>query len=194
MIHWYVLLLAAMTMLTLPSASHADALPFSHDKVQVLLHFENLDQYPDYDFYVKYGAGPNHERLELERVGPNSFAQLFSWGRTTLGPAFLVAVPRGEPIQHPLRPKEKPNWLQDKLSGTLQSTQLKVEDSVLSEQHDECEVIFRVQISGEDLIVECVQLRRPQKLTRIVVPVGITLASAGTVILLVWRKRRRTNS
>ena len=159
-----------------PKCTHAEALPFySHNKVLVLLHFKNLDQYPDYDFYVKYGPEPS----TLERVGPGSSAQLFRWG-TTLGTACLVAVPRGKVIQEPSQFKAGPNWVQDKLSGTLQSTQFKVEDTVLTEHHNECEVSYRIRISGEDLLVEFVELRRPQKkLSRLVVPVGIALALAG---------------
>jgi hypothetical protein len=81
MTHWYSLLLAAMTMLTLPGASHADVLPFySRNRVQVLLHFENLDQYPKFDFYVKYGVSPDHQFLKLEQVRLNSSAQLWTWG------------------------------------------------------------------------------------------------------------------
>src|SRR5262245_20481993 len=104
MAYRYSLLLAATTMLILPNASRADVLPFfPRDTTVVRLQFKNLDQYPDFDFYVKYGAGPDHQRFNVAKVSPNSSAQLFSWGRTTLGTASLVAVPRGEAIEWKLK-------------------------------------------------------------------------------------------
>lgn len=197
MVYRWVLVLGFLSIAT--NSLRADVLPFfPRDKVLIVLHFENLADHSDFDFYVKYGAGPKHERLELEKVRVDlSSARLFSWGRTKLGSAFLIAVPSGTKMPGNWEIRENADLIAKLPPGALESSQLKIEDGLLSEQENECEVVYTIRINGEKLSAEFVEVRRPKKfdwLTLGCLCIGVLASGvlAGIFIFRVRQGRTRT--
>src|SRR5262249_28977398 len=75
----------------------ADVAPFPAGQVDLDFVLTNLDEFPKYDFYLKYGVGRNPARywFHLTRVEAGKVTALEgTGGRHT--DIFLVALPRGQ--------------------------------------------------------------------------------------------------
>jgi predicted RNA binding protein YcfA (HicA-like mRNA interferase family) len=86
-----------------------------------VLRFDNLADYPDFDFYLLYGRGTgNPINPHLTRTQSGEPIREFE-GEGRIGPTVLLAVPRG---QQPPSPKEQEEWFREAPPGCLQSTSL----------------------------------------------------------------------
>jgi hypothetical protein len=83
------------------------------------LRFDNLADYPQFDFYLKYARGPGSPYASPHLVPVQSGEAVRvteGSGRTTQ--FFLLAVPHGE---KPPAPRAGPDWLREVPAGCLQS-------------------------------------------------------------------------
>jgi hypothetical protein len=104
-------------------AARGDVGPaFLQDATYPAMRFDNLSDYPAYDFYLKYGHGRGNPyaspHLGAVRSG-EPFRNFEGTGRTT--PVVLLAVPHGQ-TPPPLR--EHPDWYDKAPEGCLQSAHL----------------------------------------------------------------------
>ena len=109
---------------------------------------ENLDEYPQWDFYLEYGMGRGNPAASpyLTKVGPADSTHLEGHGRG-LTEVNLIAVPRGKPIAPP-----KPNWeKQGPLpEGSLPRTKL----PGLRDARESHEFVYRLRIEGNRVYAE----------------------------------------
>jgi|SRR5579871_2250079 len=93
---WFLLVILAIFGST--GIVHGDAgFPSLIDEGSVTLRFENLADYPAYDFYLKYGEGPGNPYADLHqiRIVPGEVIRPFKGtGRRTS--VYLLAVPQGQ--------------------------------------------------------------------------------------------------
>lgn len=132
---------------------HADMIP--SPGISLTLLFENVTDYPNYDFYVKHEAdGRPHWGGLLDKVEPGKVIRLT--GRRDLGHVFLIAVPRGQVIEAPKEHKE--GWLHNAPAGGLQSQPLKGDDAGFSlNVYSGYDVAYRVRIEDNRLEVDWVK-------------------------------------
>jgi hypothetical protein len=87
------------------------------------LRFDNLADYPDFDFYLKYARGPGNPYGSpyLAQVRSGEVFHQFEGSGRKAQEVFLLAVPRG---QHPPSPQRGHEWLMEAPPGCLQSSPL----------------------------------------------------------------------
>jgi hypothetical protein len=85
--------------------------------------FENLSDYPDHDFYLKYGHSPGNPYAAtfVTPVAAGTLTRLEGEGNR-ITPVILIAVPHGAPP--PSAQTKDPEWLVKAEPGTLQSEPL----------------------------------------------------------------------
>jgi hypothetical protein len=159
--------LACVGALVLAGDARADVgLPFfPRDKTNVQVHFQNLHDFPGFDFYLKCSKGIHIGRSgshQLHQITSRDWTKLFSWG--DLGTVLLVAVPRGQKLPTPDELPNEPDWLTKELPGTLQSKRLSGSAGVLSKNDNDGEIVYRVAIDGQNLSVEIVEARLPSRI------------------------------
>lgn len=116
--------------------------------VRAIVQFNNIDEYPDYDFYLKYrhrDKGPKLDKVESGKEMVLAPGYVF-------GEVFLIAVPRGQAL---VAPKEgTQEWLLDAPDGGLQSNRLEgKEGAPLKTGYA---VAYRVQVKDGRLHIHCV--------------------------------------
>ena len=154
----------SICVLAFVNATWADAgLPFFRGNVNVDVRFVNLSDFPDFDFYLKSSdiSGGNEPR-GLKKITASSSAHLF--GRGGLGFAFLVAVPRGQPLPTPEELRDQPD--RQEVPGHVAIRTPLGSDGFLSKADNGGEIIYRVAIDGETLAVEVSEARLPPKIWR----------------------------
>src|SRR5262245_39547576 len=89
-------LLAVVIQLWLVDPGQCD-MPFDSPERSTAIRCEHLFDYPEYDFYLKYGRSPGNPYggFHLMKVETASFFRLEGGGRRYT-PVYLVAVPRGK--------------------------------------------------------------------------------------------------
>ena len=120
--------------------------------------FKKLDEYPNYDFYLKYERsfpGQKNGKPNLDKVSPEMPIRL-GGRRSGLSAVFLVAVPRG---QAPFVPeKHDPDWLRNAPADGLQSPALKGDaDGATLEAYSGYDITYRVRLEGNRLEVDWVE-------------------------------------
>jgi hypothetical protein len=182
---------------TVLPASQGEAYFLPERQLQIQLCFENLDDYPEYDFYLKYGRSAHAplRHLYLTRVSSGEFVHLEGQG-LHLTPVYLLAMPRGQQpslpdkhCRHGRRGGE--HWLKFAPDGGLQSTPLIGPDpaSPLVVGVEGSRVVYRVTIENGQLEATrvSVELQGQDQLMRLVaVGVGVGV-SLGFASLLLWR-------
>ena len=120
--------------------------PGPRDEKFPAMRFENLADYPDFDFYLTYAHGPGNPygspHLSRIRSG-ETFRQFEGSGRN--GGAMLLAVPKGKPPPSVARDRD---WFEKVPPGYLRSTLL--EGTHLGEGYL---VPYRVRIDKDKLEV-----------------------------------------
>jgi hypothetical protein len=184
---------------TMFPASQGEAYFYPERNLHIQLCFENLDDYPEYDFYLKYGRSQRDplRKLYLTRVTSGEFVRLEGEG-LQLTPVYLLAVPQGKQPAQPGKHcwkghhRHAEGWLQfPKLAGALQSAPLTGPDP--GNPHvigvEGSRVVYRVAIDGDQLEATrvYVELQGKDPLLRLVViAVGVGV-SLGLASLLLWR-------
>ena len=162
--------------------------------------FKNLDQYPNYDFYVKYQRGfPGQKegRPNLDKVTPGTPIHL-GGRRNGLSAVFLIAVPRGQAVLAP--PKHEPDWLRNAPADGLQSQALKGDgDGASLNEYSGYDITYRVRIDGDKLEVDWVESNlnswwSTARLIAILIGAAcvlIPIAIVVSIILVIVRLNRR---
>jgi hypothetical protein len=189
--------LISTAALLLPSEGRADVLPawiIRRDQLKIRIGFENLNKYPQYDFYVKFGVG-SQGSPEWARVNPENTATIFSWGRPRMGTVLLMAAPRGHEMTGHLEIRDKRDWLTKKLPGTLQSQALDGPEGPLGDEHNNWELTYRVHIDGDNLKVELVDSKPPPfRFSLGMACAGFAVSAGLAVVVIVMLRRSRRNA
>ena len=94
------LLLGILALFTLSGPVHSDVLPnfLREDRSLPAMLFENLADYPAFDFYLKYavGRGNPYASPHLIPVRPGETLRRLE-GRGRIGEVYLLAAPHGQP-------------------------------------------------------------------------------------------------
>ena len=146
-------LLSACVTVTIVGQLYADvASILPRTNIDIRVRFENLDEYPNFDFYLKYELG---YAMYLTKVESNKMIRLEGVG-TRVSDVYLMAIPRGQvadPHKHREYP-DKDNWLRTPQKGALQSPGF-------PEVFNGHEIDYRVQIEDNQLYVIWVKSRTP---------------------------------
>lgn len=186
-------LLGVMAMLAIPvTPAKADVGPIGPPGFEFQVHFENLDDYSNYDFYLKFrtGRGEVVAWPQLKRVktaGPTHLGR-YRW----ISNVHLLAVPRGQRVPTPPLDREYGNgWLAKIPEGALQSGPLAGDSSgtPLGEQFNGHTIRYRVDITGGRLEVSLVKDHAPMRKVR--VAAGVGLSTIAIVLGFVWLRRSR---
>lgn len=161
--------------------------PFRPAHLEIQVRFENLDEYPGYDFYVKYGRGGS--LLEVSNVLPGKPVHV--WNHRVAMPitsVFLMAVPRGQEVSLPPRPAG--DWLTEVPANGMQSSPLTASASgtLLSADFHNAEVVYRIRIDGNRL--EAVWVATHESKTGGLVCIGVALSTSMTAAFFLWRRYR----
>ncbi len=175
------LILPLIALLALPASAWPDA-GFPQPNLDIKFRFENLDQYPDHDFYLKYGLGRGNPQASLRwtKLASGTLTKLEGTGNRVTS-IFLVALPRGTPP--PPTPKEDRNdWFSKAPPGGLQSAPL------LANNGDE--VTYRAILDAETLRAEFVDSANPWQRTLMLIGGGcltvFVLFVFALVLLVRW--------
>ena len=156
--------------------------------------FDNLDEYPDYVFYLQYrtdSSNPTRAPLNLVRVEPNQIIQF----RRRLADVVLIAVPR---CVVPAVEADRDDFCLAYMEGTHR---VKIYDEIpfFAPDWDLCDYYiapYRIAALHEDGSIELTRLpkvavgRNVSRRMRIV----LILASPALAILGIWWARRRWRS
>jgi hypothetical protein len=177
-----------LAFLLVPTGQVCADVGFPQSDVTPRFRFENLADYPDHDFYLKYGHGPGNPGASMfvTKVGHQTTVALEGKGpRVT--PVVLLAVPHGQPVPEPSRSTE---WIPKSEDGVLQSRPLNWSNGSIA--------LYRVSVEKDQLHVTA---NGSEWLPRewvgsnlwIVVPAGValSLAFALTGLWVVLRRRAR---
>jgi hypothetical protein len=139
-----VLLIAAL--LSSVSAVRADMGPSFPGNSDIILEvrFDNLGDYPDYDFYLSCPHGWGNPN-SLTKLTAGESSQLKSDNRHS-SPIYLVVVPSGK--VPPRQVTDDSDRVRKTIPGSLQSSSLGIGDSA-----DGYTCLFHVTIEGDTLIV-----------------------------------------
>jgi hypothetical protein len=151
--------------------------------------FENLDDYPEYDFYLKYGLSRGRPLPHLLPMRSGVMTKLEGQGDRFTG-AFLLAMPRGTPAPVPADEKD---WLHTVPPGAIQSGLLRE----VSEGIGSIETTYRVRIDGNRLVVEHVGSRSLGSRICWVgggICLGVTALAIGLAAILIWLRRSRAHA
>jgi hypothetical protein len=169
--------------------------------LNIQVRFENLEDYPRYDFYLKYGLGTGNPSgfFHLTRVHPATLTLLEGNG-SRMTEVYLLAAPRGQSVSPPQGQMDN-KWLTEAPSGALRSTPLPTHSpgTTLSEGLNGYSLDYRVHIEGDHLEVTCVgqTQSRPAATASVVFWIllgvlalgGLGLSVVITVGILIWSRR-----
>ncbi len=195
-----VVAVAVLVVHAVPIVARADAgFGFRRD-LNFRVRFENLDDYPAYDFYLKFslGAGTPYASPHLTKVNSGRPTQLQGQGNR-LTEVYLLAVPHGQEVGRPPTVADGGKWLSDIPSGGLQSDSLPGDkaQTELTGEFDGFTCSYRVRIEGNNLAVTWVGAEAPpsEALTWLAWGctgvAGLALSAALAVGVLVWLLRSR---
>jgi hypothetical protein len=143
---------------------HADGVSFFPESdIDIRVRIENLGDYPNYDFYLKYGISPGNPYvgLHLTKVEANTLIQLEGKGRR-ITEVYLLAVPRGQAAVPPQASPNDDKWLRDPQAGALQSESMYGNRSRrIGGDFNGHELDYRVRIEGNRLDVTWVKSKTP---------------------------------
>jgi hypothetical protein len=192
-----VSVLALFVGFTISGRACADA-GFGSTTIDLTLTFQNLADYPDYDFYLKYGRSNGNPRSKffLTKVEPNSPTRLAGEGRHRTD-IYLLAMPRGQRISVP--ENGQADWLSAVPSNGLQSTPLKGSPAGDALGNDSA-ATYQVKINASQLEVKCTEAKSTASHEGAwilavlgVICAAVPIAAGVVVVLLIVRsKRKRT--
>lgn len=169
---------AIIALLGLPASARPDA-GFPSPSINIKIRFENLDQYPNYDFYLKYGLSRGRPAPHITKLESGTMTQLEGRGNRVTS-VFLVAIAKGAP---PPKAEDKQDWLSKAPPGGLQSEALPGLDNGV-------EATYRAHIEGETLRAEFVDSTNPEQNMLLAIAGGCISACVlfvvAVVLLVVW--------
>lgn len=174
------------------SIAHADLATFwPQPNIDIRVLIENLDEYPDFDFYLKYGIGRGNPSASARstKIESRVLTKLEGSGTRFTG-AFLAAVPHGTPKperstdSNAQRGRAGDDWLGGAPVGGLQSRLL------ISHNDNNCELTFRVKIEDGVLRAELLESKNPGQRMLLMIGGGVLSAVAVFVGMILFRERR----
>lgn len=198
---FWAAMVGALSSLSLASRpAVADIGPYR--PLDIRVRFENLADYPAYDFYLKYGLGRGNPYVSLHLTRAESGAERRLEGEGNwMTEVYLLAVPHGQqpPPAPPVGTEKGREWLEEVPSGALQSDPLpgKTPGSRLSGGKARKPVSYRVRIDGGRLQVDCtdeqtIEGNNPAGADSWwAVPAGLVACAVLAVGGLVWLSRAR---
>ena len=178
--------------------ARGDVAPFPRiNNGEVRLLVENLDEFGDFDFYVRYRplSGPGHPE-QLTKIQAQTAVKLVAI-RDYRFKAFLVAVPKGEVITIPKNEVAQPPLKPPPIPGTIQSEALFSDTGgPLASGHFHCEITYRIHLADGELQAECIDASRPGLQLGLMVfggfAVALVLLLVGGVFLALKIRSRRS--
>jgi hypothetical protein len=163
----------------------ADMCILPRPRLDIQVRLENLDEYPGFDFYLKYGLAPG---IELLKVPPGSPVHVWNHRGVPITPVYVLAVPRGQEVSQPSALTG--DWLTKAPTAGLQSAPLTASESgtLLSVDIDGAEVVYRVRVEGNRL--EAVWVATHESKTGGLVCIGVALSTSMTAAFFLWRRYR----
>jgi hypothetical protein len=159
--------------------------------------FENLPDFPAYDFYLKYGRGPSNpfETAYVTPVAPEGPTALEGSGRRITS-VRLLAVPRG---RKPPAPRGGFTWATEEFVDVLQSPSLPgIENASTIDVSCAGHILpYRVQVKDGALEVEPLPRERivegwtKAHTLRLVGGILLAVAAVSALLLVVLRRRQR---
>lgn len=145
--------------------ARGDAAPFPRvGNGEVRLFFENLNQFGDFDFYVRHRPqfGPHARTTRLTKL-QNGAAFKLDQFRHRPSDVFLVAVPKGQSIVLPENDVNQNELQQQPLPGTIQTDTLNGDPSggPLPAAYFYHELTYRIRLVDGVLHAECIDASRP---------------------------------
>jgi hypothetical protein len=182
---WQLPILVAAVAASLTNEAWADAAPFPFfrgEKLDIHFRFENLDEYPKFEFFLRHMRGKS--TWDLERItGPRDWTNLHGLEGSP-GEVFLIAVPIGKVMP------SKADLDKEIPPGILQSQRLRGANGVLGEQDNRCNIRYRVRLDGDGLEAELIEKEGPPiRLSTLAgwCAVAAFPASVVIVIFIRWR-------
>jgi hypothetical protein len=163
----------------------ADAGIFPQQDVTPRFRFENLAEYPDFDFYLKYGHGSGNPSARPFLTKVNSATTVTLEGKgPRVTPVVLVAVPHGRQAPQPGRDTD---WVAKSEDGIVQSGSLDWSEGSVA--------LYRVKLDQDRLEPtpagsEVLPLEWAAGNLCITIPAGIALSLA-CVVTGIWIVRRK---
>jgi len=180
---------AAFLALVGPLRADAGFGLFRPAHLEIHVRFENLDEFPGYDFYLKYGLSPgNPYALVLDKVPRETAFGVSNHRVMPITPVHLLAVPRGQEVAQPPRPAG--DWLTEVPGNGMQSPPLTASaaETLLSADFHQAEVVYRIRIDGNRL--EAVWVATHESKTGGLVCIGVALSTSVTAAFFLWRRYR----
>ncbi|HYV36320.1 MAG TPA: hypothetical protein VE988_11485 [Gemmataceae bacterium] len=188
---WFAAVVSLAACLTSCSPAVADVIGFwPRRDLDVRVRFENLSDYPNHDFYLKYGLGSGNPNagLHLTRIQPDSVTRLEGNGSRATE-LYLLAVPRGQKVEQPPTGPDNRKWLTTSSNGAaLQSWPF---PDMQLEDLNGYTLVFRVRIDQDRLEVTLVRSQAPIPWTWIGVATSLGIAVAGIVWIRRFRRAKR---
>jgi hypothetical protein len=145
--------------------------------------FENLADYPDYDFYLKYGHGSGNPYASqfVTKVNPATTVALEGNG-SRVTPVVLLAVPHGRLTPEPAGASVATSWVAKSEDGVLQSDPMDWSNGSVA--------LYRVKLDQDRLQVtasgsELLPLEWAAGNICITLPVGVALSLA-CILAGIW--------
>lgn len=177
--------------------------PFAGSPIDIQVQVVNMDDYPGYEFYLKYGLGEGnpYATLHLTKLQPDSPTKLEGNG-PRMTEIYLLVVPQGQPVSGPPSGSvDATRWLTEIPTGGLQSVPLsgEISETRLSESANHRVVRYRVRVEDGRVSVTWVASERGEEDAlrpgQWGLPIGIGLSVVGVLIaVLVRRIRNRSRS
>lgn len=165
-------------------------------KRELTFAFDNLRDYPDYDFYLKYGYRENggYRTLHLKRIGPEPIRlTLREKEISEVTEFYLFAVPRDSRVSAPTGKGHTDAWIRAIPEGTLQVGPLLTRDGSTFPQHRPRPIRFAVTIDDRKLNAEHIGWHTWEVILAEIVncsPFVLFVAVFMCVVLRAWRNRQ----
>ena len=129
--------------------------------IDLRIRFENLQDFPEHTFFLKFRRGSSYERnesLQLIELKPGSATAIVA---SHIGDVFLLALPRGQKIEVPEAVSDE--WIRFVPPGALQTAALttvpkgrKLPGHPGDHRRRNSEIVYRVRIDAAAIEATCV--------------------------------------
>ena len=191
---WFRTISSVLIALTFVGASEAYSPVKKHD---LTIAFDNLRDYPDYDFYLKYGHRENggYRTLHLKFIGPEPIRlTLREKEISEVTEFYLFAVPRDKQVSAPPGKGHTDEWIRNVPEGTFQVGPLLTRDGLTFPQR-RLRIRFAVTIDNGKLNAEHINWHTLETITAEIIgylPLALVVAVFVGLVLRAWQNNRRT--
>ncbi len=183
----------ALIALTFVGAAEAYSPVKKHD---LTIAFDNVRDYPDYDFYLKYGHRENggYRTHHLKFIGPEPIRlTLREKEIREVTEFYLFAVPQDRQVSAPKGKGHNDEWIRNVPDGTFQVGPLLTRDGLTFPQR-RLRIRFAVTINNGKLIAEEIGWHTWETITAEIIgylPLALVVAVFVGLVLRAWQLNRR---